>query len=75
MEGRKEFFETLLEHFPNEEKALESFLELVTSVTSKFDMVIGGLKLLPLSVAWFICKSGMINDEGLYSVKFMYSKA
>jgi hypothetical protein len=60
MEGVREWRQALAEKFPSETKALDDFLKLVLSISGKFDLIIGGLKLLPLTMAGIICKLGTL---------------
>ena len=51
----------LKESFPKEHKAIDEYLQLVREYREGFDMAMGVLKLLPLSLANLVIKMGLVR--------------
>ncbi|XP_056427175.1 all-trans-retinol 13,14-reductase-like [Hyla sarda] len=58
--GAEAYTDELKKAFPGEEKAIENFMKLVKKVSGRTqDMVI--LKMLPLPISRFLCRTGLVN--------------
>ncbi|OCT90038.1 retinol saturase (all-trans-retinol 13,14-reductase) L homeolog isoform X1 [Xenopus laevis] len=58
--GTQQYTDELKKAFPGEEKAIDTFIQLVKKVSGRIqDMVI--LKMLPLPIARFLCRTGLVK--------------
>ncbi|NP_001116352.1 retinol saturase (all-trans-retinol 13,14-reductase) L homeolog precursor [Xenopus laevis] len=58
--GTQQYTDELKKAFPGEEKAIDTFIQLVKKVSGRTqDMVI--LKMLPLPIARFLCRTGLVK--------------
>ncbi|KAG8440994.1 hypothetical protein GDO86_006651 [Hymenochirus boettgeri] len=58
--GRQQYIDNLKKAFPGEEKAIENFMDLVNKVSGRAqDFAI--LKMLPLPIASFLCRFGLVK--------------
>ncbi|XP_075063321.1 all-trans-retinol 13,14-reductase [Mixophyes fleayi] len=58
--GTQAYTDELKKAFPGEEEAIDSFMKLVKKVSGRTqDMII--LKMLPLPLARFLCRTGLVN--------------
>ncbi|XP_013404166.1 putative all-trans-retinol 13,14-reductase [Lingula anatina] len=66
--GFEGYKETLLQHFPQEEKAICGFVDLLEEARA-YSWPCGILKMLPTWVSWLLIKSGLINRYILLTQK------
>ncbi|XP_069800355.1 all-trans-retinol 13,14-reductase-like [Dendropsophus ebraccatus] len=58
--GTKAYIDELKKSFPGEEKAIENFIRLVKKVSRRIPDL-GILKMLPLPISRFLCRTGLVN--------------
>ena len=52
---------TLKDHFPDEHKDIDEFVRLVKEYSSGYDIAAGLVKILPLPLAKFVIKLGLVD--------------
>ena len=59
--NRAAWASTLKEHFPNEDQAIDGFLQILNEYGKGFDVVSGMCKLMPLPLSKFLFKLGLFD--------------